>query len=213
MTKRLFLSAATLLFTFVGSIYGCGSASKNDPATNQSTQTETMNQPESTDTNKHLETAIFAGGCFWGVQYYFEKAKGVTNTVVGYIGGHVANPSYEDVCSHTSGHYEAIKVTYDPSITSYEAMAKLFFDIHDPTQTDGQGPDIGEQYLSVIFYADDMQRQIAQKLIDQLTKKGLKIATQLKKATTFYPAEGYHQHHYDHEGTTPYCHRFVDKFN
>lgn len=171
MKNRLLLTAATLICTFAGSIYGCGNTSKSDPANTNSNSTETMNQPSPSDTNKHLQTAIFAGGCFWGMQYYFEKAKGVTNTVVGYIGGHVANPTYEDVCSHTSGHYEAIKVTYDPAVTSYEAMAKLFFDIHDPSQTDGQGPDIGQQYMSVVFYMDDAQRQIAQKLIDQLTKK------------------------------------------
>jgi peptide methionine sulfoxide reductase msrA/msrB len=212
MTNRLYLSVATLLFTFVSSIYGCGNASGNDQSNSSQNPKEAMNESTS-DTNKHLETAIFAGGCFWGVQYYFEKAKGVTNTVVGYIGGHVENPTYQQVCSHTTGHYEAIKVTYDPAITNYEAMARLFFNIHDPTQTDGQGPDIGEQYMSVIFYANDAQKQTAQKLIDQLTKKGVKVATQLKQATTFYPAEGYHQHHYDHEGTTPYCHRFIDKFN
>ncbi len=213
MTNRLLLSAATLICAFAGSIYGCENASKSDTTNTNSNPTETMNQPASADTNKHLQTAIFAGGCFWGMQYYFEKAKGVTNTVVGYIGGHVTNPTYQQVCTHTTGHYEAIQVTFDPSITSYEAMAKLFFDIHDPTQTDGQGPDIGEQYMSVVFYADDTQRKIAQNLIDQLTKKGMKVATQLKQATTFYPAEGYHQHHYDHEGTTPYCHHYVDKFN
>ncbi len=213
MTNRPFLSAATLLFTFVGSIYGCGNATKNAPSNTNSNNTETMNQTTATNPDKPLETAIFAGGCFWGVQYYFEKAKGVTNTVVGYIGGHTANPSYEEVCSHTSGHYEAIKVTYDPSITNYEAMARLFFNIHDPSQTNGQGPDIGEQYMSVVFYADDMQRQIAQKLIDQLTKKGMKIATQLKPVTTYYTAEGYNQHNYDHEFTTPYCHHYEDKFN
>jgi len=211
MTKRLYLSAATLFFTFVGSIFGCSNSAKNNPGDTNTTQT--MTQTTSSDTNKHYETAIFAGGCFWGVQYYFEKAKGVTNTVVGYIGGHVDNPSYEQVCSHTTGHYEAIKVTYDPSITTYEDMARLFFNIHDPTQSNGQGPDIGEQYMSVIFYADDAQRKTAQKLIDQLTAKGMRIATQLKQATTFYPAEGYHQHHYDHEGSTPYCHHFVNKFN
>ncbi len=213
MTNRLFLTVATLLCTFAGSLYGCGNSMKNEPPNTNSNTPENMNQPTSSDTSKHLETAIFAGGCFWGVQYYFEKAKGVTNTVVGYIGGHVVNPTYEDVCSHTSGHYEAIKVTYDPSITNYESMARLFFNIHDPTQTDGQGPDIGEQYMSVIFYQDDNQRQIAQKLIDMLSKKGIRVATQLKKATVFYPAESYHQHHYDHEGTMPYCHRFIDKFN
>jgi peptide methionine sulfoxide reductase msrA/msrB len=213
MTNRLFLTAATFICTFAGSIYGCENTSKNDPASSTQNSTQTMTQNTSTDTNKHLETAIFAGGCFWGVQYYFEKAKGVTNTVVGYIGGHIANPSYEQVCSHTTGHYEAIKVTYDPTVTNYEAMAKLFFDIHDPTQTNGQGPDIGQQYMSVIFYADNNQKQIVQNLIDQLTKKGMKVATQLMQATTFYTAEDYHQHHYDHEGGAPYCHHFVDKFN
>lgn len=213
MTNRLFLTAATLLCAFAGSLYGCESSSQKNSSNSTQNSTETMNQQASSDTNKHLETAIFAGGCFWGMQYYFEKAKGVTNTVVGYIGGHVANPTYEEVCSHTTGHYEAIKVTYDPSITSYEAMAKLFFDIHDPTQTDGQGPDIGQQYMSVVFYMNDSQKQIAQNLIDQLTKKGLNVATKLIKATTFYPAEGYHQHHYDHEGGMPYCHHYVDKFN
>ena len=212
MTKRLYLSAATLLFTFVGSIYGCGNNSKNDPSNSNSKPTQTMNETVKSDTNQHLDSAIFAGGCFWGVQYFFEKAKGVTNTVVGYIGGHIANPTYEQVCSHTSGHYEAIKVVFDKTQTTYEDMVRLFFNIHDPSQTDGQGPDIGEQYQSVIFYTDDSQRKIAQKLIDELNAKGEKIATKLKQATTFYPAEGYHQHHYDHEGTTPYCHRFVDKF-
>jgi peptide methionine sulfoxide reductase msrA/msrB len=213
MTNRLYLTAATLLFTFVGSIYGCGNSAKNDASNSAPKPTETMNKTASTDTNKNLQTAIFAGGCFWGMQYYFEKAKGVTNTVVGYIGGHIDNPTYEEVCSHTSGHYEAIKVTFDPTITTYEDLARLFFNIHDPTQTNGQGPDIGEQYQSVVFYADSVQKQTAQNLIDQLTKKGLKIATVLKPATTFYSAEGYHQHHYDHNGQTPYCHRYEDKFN
>jgi len=142
MKNRLLLTAATLICTFASSIYGCGNSSKNDPSNSAKNTPDTMTQNTSPGQNKNLETAIFAGGCFWGMQYYFEKAKGVTNTVVGYIGGHVANPSYEQVCSHTSGHYEAIQVTYDPTITSYEEMAKLFFDIHDPTQTNGQGPDI-----------------------------------------------------------------------
>lgn len=171
-----------------------------------------MNTTSASDSGKQLETAIFAGGCFWGVQYYFEKAKGVVKTVVGYTGGHVDNPTYEEVCSHSTGNYEAIKVTYDPKIATYEDMAKLFFDIHDPTQTDGQGPDIGEQYMSVVFYADDTQKKIAEKLISQLMAKGYKVATQLKKATKFWNAEEYHQFHYDHEGTTPYCHKYVDRF-
>jgi peptide methionine sulfoxide reductase msrA/msrB len=202
--RRFLFTATAIFFTFVSNI-GCSNASTNNETNNEYMST-------ANDTSKHYETAIFAGGCFWGVQYYFEKAKGVINTEVGYIGGHVDNPTYQQVCSHTTGHYEAIRVTYDPKVTNYEAMAKLFFNIHDPSQTDGQGPDIGEQYLSVVFYMNDAQKQIATKLIGQLTAKGMKVATQLKQATTFWVAEGYHQHHYDHEGTTPYCHHFQDKF-
>jgi peptide methionine sulfoxide reductase msrA/msrB len=200
--------AALLIF---GANICCTNAESNNKE--QSTQQTGENMTATSDTNKHLETAIFAGGCFWGVQYFFEKAKGVVDTKVGYIGGHVDHPTYEDVCSHTSGHYEAIKVTYDNRVTNYENMAKLFFNIHDPTQTNGQGPDIGEQYMSVVFYQNDSQMQIAQKLITQLNAKGMKIATQLKKATTFWNAEEYHEHHYDREGSTPYCHHFQDKFN
>jgi peptide methionine sulfoxide reductase msrA/msrB len=207
--NRILFTSAVLFFTFVGN--SCSNASANKGVKEQETN-DSINTM-ATDTSKHYETAIFAGGCFWGVQYFFEKAKGVISTEVGYIGGHVDHPTYEQVCTHTTGHYEAIKVVYDPKVTNYEAMARLFFNIHDPTQTNGQGPDIGEQYLSVIFYADDSQKKIDEKLIAELTAKGLKIATVLKKATTFWPAEGYHQHHYDHEGTTPYCHHFQNKFN
>lgn len=206
---KLTISALASLLIFGVNICCTNAGNNKEEQTNTN---ETMTTTSS-DTNKHLEKAIFAGGCFWGVQYFFEKAKGVVDTKVGYIGGHVDHPTYEQVCSHTSGHYEAIEVTYDTRVTNYENMAKLFFNIHDPTQTDGQGPDIGEQYMSVVFYMDDNQKQIAEKLIKQLTGKGMKIATQLKKATTFWPAEAYHEHHYDKEGTTPYCHRFQDKFN
>jgi peptide methionine sulfoxide reductase msrA/msrB len=208
--KKLLFTSAALFFTFVGNI-SCSNATTNN---NEQTNNEVMNTDASKDTTKHnYDTAIFAGGCFWGVQYYFEKAKGVINTEVGYIGGHVDNPTYQQVCSHTSGHYEAIRVTYDPKLTTYDAMARLFFNIHDPGQTDGQGPDIGEQYMSVVFYMNDAQKQTATTLIGLLKNKGIKVATTLKPATTFWVAEKYHQHHYDHEGSTPYCHHFQDKFN
>jgi peptide methionine sulfoxide reductase msrA/msrB len=206
---RYLLSSLTALLIF-GANISCTSAGSNNE---QTTSNKTEPMTNSSDTNKHHETAIFAGGCFWGVQYFFEKAKGVVDTKVGYTGGHVDNPTYEEVCSHTTGHYEAIQVTYDNRVTNYEAMARLFFNIHDPTQSNGQGPDIGQQYMSVIFYANDAQKQTAQKLINELNAKGYKIATVLKPATTFWPAEEYHEHHYDREGTTPYCHRFQDKFN
>ena len=161
---------------------------------------------------QNLEKAIFACGCFWGVQYYFTNVKGVVSSRVGYTGGHKDHPTYEEVCNHTTGHIEALEVTYDPALTDYEALAKLFFEIHDPTQTNGQGPDIGEQYLSVIFFLNEDQKTISEKLISILESKGYKIATQLRPATTFWPAEGCHQDYYQHKGSIPYCHRHVKRF-
>jgi peptide methionine sulfoxide reductase msrA/msrB len=151
-------------------------------------------------------TAIFASGCFWGTQYYLQQAKGVLSTTVGFTGGHTANPSYEQVCSGTTGHAEAVQVTYDPSLISYEQLAKLFFETHDFTQINRQGPDIGEQYRSEIFYGDDAQKQTAEKLIRLLTAKGFKIATRVTPAGAFWKAEDYHQNYYQKNGHQPYCH-------
>ncbi|MES2566694.1 MAG: bifunctional methionine sulfoxide reductase B/A protein [Bacteroidota bacterium] len=156
--------------------------------------------------------AIFAGGCFWGVEYYFQNLKGVLSTQVGYTGGYTENPTYKEVCAHKTGHIEALEITYDPSQTTYEELAKLFFEIHDPTQANGQGNDVGPQYLSVIFYLDDTQKAAAEKLIGLLQIKGYKVATQLKKATKFWPAEDYHQQYYEKSGGTPYCHSRVKRF-
>lgn len=169
-------------------------------------------KPKTTKKESNLEEAIFAGGCFWGVEYYFQKEKGVLKTEVGYIGGHKANPTYREVCNHTTGHIEAMRVTFDPSITSYETLAKLFFEIHDPTQVNGQGNDIGEQYLSMVFYKNQEQKEITEKLISILTQKGYKIATKLKEATHFWPAETYHQQYYQKNGGVPYCHSKVMRF-
>ncbi len=158
------------------------------------------------------ETAIFAGGCFWGVEHYFLQAPGVLATEVGYIGGHKASPTYREVCAHTTGHLEATRVVFDTTKTNFEEMAKLFFNIHDPTQTDGQGPDLGDQYLSAIFYLDDEQRVVSERLIGQLRAKGYDVATELRPASTFWRAEDYHQQYYEHKGTQPYCHAFKNKF-
>ena len=163
-------------------------------------------------TQPKTETAIFAGGCFWGVEYYMEKEKGVISVESGYTGGHTQHPSYEEVCSGTTGHIEAVKIIYDPSKTSYEKLAKLFFEIHDPTQADGQGPDIGYQYQSAVFYENDEQKKVTVKLISQLKEKGFKVVTRLIPAETFWVAEDYHQNYYDNKGGTPYCHARKKRF-
>ncbi|HJX71382.1 MAG TPA: bifunctional methionine sulfoxide reductase B/A protein [Bacteroidales bacterium] len=164
------------------------------------------------DRNKTSDTAIFAGGCFWGVEYYMQKEPGVISTEVGYTGGQKENPTYEEVCSHTTGHAEAIRIVFDPLKTSYEKLARLFFEIHDPTQVNRQGPDIGEQYRSEIFYLDIRQMLTAQKLIGILKDKGYKVATKDTPAGKFWPAEDYHQDYYDNKGGTPYCHVYTKRF-
>lgn len=159
------------------------------------------------------EEAIFAAGCFWGVEFYFKKLSGVLKTEVGYIGGTKENPSYQTVCSGGTGHYEAVRIIYDPNIISYEELTKFFFEIHDPTQADGQGPDRGEQYLSAIFYYNEEQKNIALKLIQELENLGYQITTKLFPVNTFWRAETYHQDYYTKTGKQPYCHRYEKKFS
>lgn len=159
-----------------------------------------------------LQSAVYAGGCFWGVQYLMQKAKGVLLTEVGYSGGHTKNPTYKEVCNGDTGHFEVIKVVFNKKLTEYRTITKLFFEIHNPEQTNGQGPDIGQQYLSKIFYADAAQKQTAQELIDILKEKGLNVATELLPAAEFWPAEDYHQNYYNHKGTAPYCHAYTKRF-
>lgn len=157
-------------------------------------------------------TAIFAGGCFWGVEYYLQKSKGVKTVVSGYIGGHKENPSYEEVCSGKTGHYEAVEVTYDPSVTDFETLARLFFEIHDPTHWNHQGPDHGEQYRSAVFYQNEQEKEITEKLIQLLKDKGFKVVTEVRPASRFWKAENYHQDYYEHKGSTPYCHGYTKRF-
>lgn len=156
--------------------------------------------------------AIFAGGCFWGVEYYFQKAKGVLGTRVGYIGGTKENPTYKEVCYKNTGHAEALEVVYDPAQTDFETLARLFFEIHDPTQVNRQGPDIGDQYRSAVFYLDEEQKAVTEKLIGLLREKGYDVATQVVAATTFWPAEEYHQQYYEKKGSKPYCHAYTKRF-
>ena len=159
-----------------------------------------------------IKKAYFAGGCFWGVEYHFEKLDGVESVVSGFMGGHIENPTYRDVVSGKSGHLEVVELTYDSTKVSYETLVKLFFEIHDPTQRDGQGPDIGSQYLSGIFTSNKEEKEVIYKLVRILLKKGIKIATKLYEDAPFYKAEDYHQDYYEKTGKTPYCHSYKKLF-
>ncbi|KGP64025.1 methionine sulfoxide reductase [Legionella norrlandica] len=158
------------------------------------------------------EEAILAGGCFWGVEYYFKQMPGVLKVESGYTGGHVLEPSYEQVCTGNTGHYEAVRVVYDSEKTNYHYVIKRFFEIHDPTQADGQGPDLGQQYQSAIFFFNEEQLQEAESLIQLLRKRSYQVATRLLKAQPFWPAENYHQNYYFKHHKIPYCHRPVARF-
>ena len=156
--------------------------------------------------------AIFAGGCFWGVEHCFQQVEGVAGVTSGYTGGHVEKPDYEQVCSGKTGHAEGVRVVFDPNRVSYEQLARLFFEIHDPTQLNRQGPDVGTQYRSAVFYLNDQQKQVAEKLIAELSAKGYEVVTQLRAASAFCPAEEYHQNYLAKHPQRPVCHVRVPRF-
>ena len=158
------------------------------------------------------EKAIFAGGCFWGVEHYFDEMDGVISAVSGYTGGSVKNPTYEQVCTGRTGHAEAVLVEFDPGKVSYEELAKLFFEIHDPTQLNRQGPDRGTQYRSAIFYLTDEQKRAAEKLINQLRELSYNVVTEVAPAGEFYPAEEYHQDFMKKHPNRPSCHIRAPRF-
>jgi len=155
-----------------------------------------------------LETATLAGGCFWCLEAVYDQVKGVKDVVSGYTGGHVANPTYERVCSGKTGHAEAAQITFDPEQISYRELLEIFFSIHDPTTLNRQGADVGTQYRSAIFYHSEEQRQIAEQLVRELTEQKVfrdPIVTEIVPATTFYPAEDYHQEYFVRNPYQPYC--------
>ena len=150
-----------------------------------------------------MEKALFAAGCFWGVEDAFSGIPGVVATRVGYTGGHSMNPAYRDVCSGDTGHAEAVEVTFDPSVISYEQLLELFWTCHDPTQLNRQGPDIGDQYRSAIFYFSEAQKQLAQASLEKLEHSGRlrrRIVTEIAAAGTFWEAEAYHQKYHQKHG-------------
>lgn len=162
---------------------------------------------------KDTHEAIYAGGCFWGVQTLLEENPGVLKVEVGYCGGTVLHPSYDQVCAGGTGHLEAVRVIYDPSQIDYEALTKDFFSIHDPTQGNGQGPDLGSQYLSAIFCYNEQQRNTCLSLIEALKQKGFNVRTDIRNMDVFWRAEEYHQDYYKKTGKTPYCHARTKRFD
>ena len=164
------------------------------------------------DKDDSAAKAYFAGGCFWGVEHFFQAADGVLKTRVGYMGGTTEHPTYTEVCGGETGHAEAVEVVYDPSRTDFETLARMFFEIHDPTQVNRQGPDIGEQYRSVVFYNNNRQKETALRLIDELRKNGYDVVTEVVKADAFWVAEDYHQQYYEKKNGRPYCHVYRRRF-
>lgn len=159
-----------------------------------------------------LERAVVAGGCFWGLEYWLSKLTGIYQIRAGYIGGWLTHPTYEEVSLGDTGHVEAVEIIFDTQKLSYESLIKEFFNTHDPTQHDGQGPDIGPQYQSVIFYYTMEQKLTSCGLINQLQNSGINACTRVQPASRFYIAEEYHQSYYLKIGAAPYCHIRVPRF-
>lgn len=164
-------------------------------------------------TSDKQEIATLAGGCFWCTEAIFQRLKGVTAVVPGYAGGNVANPSYEQVCSGQTGHAEAIQITFDTNVISYTKLLEIFFHLHNPTTLNQQGNDYGMQYRSAIFYYDEKQKQIAEKVKKDIDDSGFypgRIVTEITPFTNFYPAENYHQQYYEKNKQYPYCQAVID---
>lgn len=160
------------------------------------------------------ETAVFAGGCFWGIEHLMKQEPGVLSTSVGYTGGPgKSKPTYEQVCTKKTGHAEAIEILFDPNVVSYEKLAKLFFEIHDFTQLNRQGPDIGSQYRSAVFYHSEAQHQTLNTILETLKQKGYDVKTELVPASQYWAAEVYHQDYYTKTGKAPYCHVYKKIFD
>lgn len=158
------------------------------------------------------ETAVFAGGCFWGIENYFNNLEGVVQATSGYTGGYMESPTYREVCSGETGHAEAVEVVFDPSVISYEELARHFFEIHDPTTPNRQGVDVGNQYRSAVFYTSEQQRETVERLMGILRGRGFDVVTEVRPLDVFWPAEDYHQDYYGKNGGRSFCHTRVNRF-
>jgi len=159
------------------------------------------------------ERAVFAAGCFWGVESQFQQVEGVLETTAGFTGGDTDDPTYQEVCMGSTGHAEAVEVIFDNSTVSFEELSRLFFEIHDPTTVDRQGPDIGSQYRSAVFYSTDAQRETLETLITNLHARGYDVVTQVELLRDFWSAEDYHQDYFVRNGVGSSCHYRIDRFD
>lgn len=158
--------------------------------------------------SENLSTAVLAGGCFWCLEAVFDELEGVTGVQSGYSGGHVPDPSYEQVCTGRTGHAEVVRVEFDPSVLSYADLLRVFFTTHDPTTKDRQGNDVGHQYRSAIFYQDEQQREAAEAVMREVSEQGIydaPLVTELAPLGAFYPAEAYHDDYFTNNPRQPYC--------
>ena len=191
----------SFLFAFILIFNGCNKKETN-------AQSENVNEEEIQMNETGLEKATFGSGCFWCTEAIFENLNGVISVVSGYAGGKVENPTYEEVCSGTTGHAEVTQITYDPNIISYDELLEVFWKTHDPTTLNRQGNDVGTQYRSVIFYHNEEQKELAEKYKTELDKSGAwdnPIVTEISPYTNFYSAEKYHQNYYENNPNQGYC--------
>jgi len=201
MLKPLLLS----VISFVG-LYSCAQKNNSNKIKKETTNMTSSNSSGSTPLT--LDTATFGTGCFWCTEAVFQELEGVVAVTSGYSGGHVKNPTYEEVCSKTTGHAECLNIVYDSSRISFDELLEVFWQVHDPTTLNRQGADVGTQYRSVIFYHNEEQKAKAEKYKAELDKSGAwdnPIVTTLEKFDVFYPAEAYHQNYYNNNSSQGYC--------
>ncbi|HTN35603.1 MAG TPA: peptide-methionine (S)-S-oxide reductase MsrA [Arachidicoccus sp.] len=204
-TQMLILIKKTLISLFWLPLVACG---QSKPDISHTKSFQDMKNAVPGPSGSTTDTATFAAGCFWCVEAQFQQLKGVDTVISGFTGGHVAHPSYQEVCTGTTGHAEACNIVYNPAVISYDELLAAFFTAHDPTQLNRQGNDVGTQYRSAIFYRNAKQAEKANYYIKRLNEEKAytkAIVTSVEPLTTFYKAEGYHQDYYNNNGSQPYC--------